>query len=164
MRTVVWYRANDLRISDHAPLQDASEGGEVIPVFVLDPDEYAPDRADASRPQTEFMLASLSDLEESLAERGSRFVVVMGKSVEVVPRLVREWNVDRVFAHRAIEPRERDRERPMRELLGGKLDLYQANPAVLPGGERAARHRLNRFFAETGARHVHPGSRSLWRP
>jgi deoxyribodipyrimidine photo-lyase len=133
MRTVVWYRANDLRVSDHAPLRDAAKGGEVIPLFVLDPDEYASDRAGASRPQTEFLLASLRDLEESLAERGSRFVVVMGKSVEVVPRLVRDWNADRVFAHLSVEPRERDRERRMHELLGGKLELYQGDMLLAPG-------------------------------
>jgi deoxyribodipyrimidine photolyase len=133
MRTVVWYRAHDLRVSDHVPLRDAAKGGEVIPIFVLDLTESSPDRPGASQPQTEFLLASVRDLEQSLAERGSRLAVVMGKSDEVVPRLVREWNADRVFAHRSVDPRERDRERRMHEMLADKLELYQGE-TLLPLG------------------------------
>jgi hypothetical protein len=72
MRTVVWYRANDLRISDHAPVQDASKGGEVIPLFVLDPDEYAFDRAGASRAQTEFLLGRRSVTSRRALPNGAR--------------------------------------------------------------------------------------------
>jgi deoxyribodipyrimidine photo-lyase len=57
----------------------------------------------------------------------------MGKSVDVVPRLVGEWKADRVFAHLSVEPRERDRERRMHELLGGKLELYQGDMLLPPG-------------------------------
>jgi deoxyribodipyrimidine photo-lyase len=45
MRTLVWYRGKDLRVHDHPPLLDAVAGGEVIPLFVLDPYFFAPARA-----------------------------------------------------------------------------------------------------------------------
>jgi deoxyribodipyrimidine photo-lyase len=133
MRNVVWYRTNDLRVSDHAPLREATRGGEVIPLFVLDPDEHAYGRASASGPQTQFLLNSLRDLEQSLVARGSRLVVVLGTSVEAVPRLAREWSADRVFAHRSVEPRERDRERRIHAELGHQLELYPADTLLAPG-------------------------------
>jgi hypothetical protein len=36
-RTLVWFRGKDLRVADHGPLASALDAGEVIPLFVLDP-------------------------------------------------------------------------------------------------------------------------------
>ncbi len=84
-RTIVWFRGKDLRISDHAPLRDALAAGDVIPLFVLDPYFFAPNRARELPHRMQFLLDSLRALDSSLAERGSRLIVVAGKSVEVVP-------------------------------------------------------------------------------
>ena len=90
-RIIVWFRGKDLRISDHAPLRDAQSAGDVIPLFVLDRDAFAPNRARERPHGTQFLLDSLRALEGALAGRGSRLVVVAGDSVAVVPRLAREW-------------------------------------------------------------------------
>ena len=132
-RTIVWFRGKDLRISDHAPLRDAVAAGEVIPLFVLDPYFFAPTRARELPHRMQFLLDSLSALEAALAERGSRLLVVAGKSVEVVPRLVREWKADRVVAQRWVEPFARERDRRIREALGAKLELYEGETLMPPG-------------------------------
>ena len=46
MRTIVWFRGKDLRLADHEPLR-AAKNDEIIPVFVLDPYFFAPERAQA---------------------------------------------------------------------------------------------------------------------
>jgi deoxyribodipyrimidine photo-lyase len=89
MRTIVWFRGKDLRIADHAPLRDALDGGEVIPLFVIDPYFFAPTRARELPHRIQFLLRSLRELAEKIAERGSRLVVVSGKSYEVVPHLAK---------------------------------------------------------------------------
>src|SRR6188768_2955958 len=124
-RTIVWFRGKDLRIADHAPLMAAQATGEVIPLFVLDPYFFAPARARELPHRMQFLLDSLGALEIALTERGSRLLVVAGKSVEVVPRLARQWNVDRVLAQAWVAPFARERDRRIGEALGAKFELYQ---------------------------------------
>ena len=133
MRTIVWFRGKDLRISDHAPLRDAAAAGEVIPLFVLDPYFFAPTRAPELAHRMQFLLESLGALDAALAQCGSRLLVVAGKSVEVVPRLVREWRADRVVAQRWVEPFARERDRRIREALGAKFELYEGETLLPPG-------------------------------
>ncbi len=136
IRTIVWFRGKDLRISDHAPLRDALATGEVIPLFVLDPHFFAPARARELPHRMQFLLDSLHELEAMLLDRGSRLIVVAGKSVEVVPRLAREWKADRVVAHRWVEPFARERDRRIREALGVKFELYEGETLMPPGALR----------------------------
>jgi deoxyribodipyrimidine photo-lyase len=102
VRTLVWFRGKDLRVADHAPLRDAARDGEVIPLFVLDPYFFAPERARELPHRMQFLLSSLDALEKNLAHRGSRLIVVRGKSIDLVPALAKEWRVDRVLAHRWV--------------------------------------------------------------
>ena len=148
-RTIVWFRGKDLRISDHAPLRHAlAAGGEVIPLFVLDPYFFAPARARELPSRMQFLLDSLRALETSLAERGSRLLVVAGKSVEVVPRLVREWSADRVVAQRWVEPFARERDRRLRDALGAKFELYEGETLMPPGTLRTGAGRPYSVFSQ----------------
>jgi deoxyribodipyrimidine photolyase len=98
MRTLVWFRGKDLRLSDHRPLANALGGGEVICVFVLDPYFFAAERAQRAPHRMQFLLESLAELEQSFTAKGSRLLLVAGKSHEVIPDLVERWHVDRVVA------------------------------------------------------------------
>ena len=98
MRSIVWFRGKDLRVADHAPLVEAAAAGEVIPLFVLDPYFFAPERAQNLPHRMQFLLASLAELAATLKSLGSRLLVVPGRSVEVVPRLATLWKVEQVLA------------------------------------------------------------------
>ena len=67
MRTLVWFRGKDLRLSDHGPLREALAAGEVIPVFVLDPFFFAPNRAQELPHRMQFLLESLQSLAANIA-------------------------------------------------------------------------------------------------
>ena len=138
MRTLVWFRGKDLRVGDHAPLRDAADAGQVVPLFVLDPYFFAPARAREIPRRIQFLLDSLRSLEANLADRGSRLLVVSGKSVEIVPSLARKWKVDRVVAHRWVEPVGRKRDSRVREALGVPLELYEGETLLPPGTLRTA--------------------------
>jgi deoxyribodipyrimidine photo-lyase len=148
MRTIVWFRGKDLRISDHAPLRDAVAAGEAIPLFVLDPYFFAPTRARELPHRVQFLLDSLCALEAALAERGARLLVVAGKSVEVVPRLVREWKADRVVAQRWVEPFAGERDRRIREALGAKFELYEGETLLPPGTLRTGAGKPYSVFSQ----------------
>lgn len=136
MRTLVWFRGKELRLADHAPLLGALRG-EVIPLFVLDPYFFAPERARELPHRMQFLLESLRALEERIAQLGSRLVVVAGKSIELVPGVAKRWRVDRVVAQRWTEPFGRERDRRIAEALGAiPFELHDGETLAPPGALR----------------------------
>ena len=138
MLTLVWFRGKDLRVHDHPPLLDAIAAGEVIPLFVLDPHFFAPARAQQIPHRIQFLLESLAELSATIARLGSRLIVVEGRSVDAVPRLAEEWRVDRVVAHRWVEPFARERDRRIAETLRAPFTLYEGETLLPPGTLRTS--------------------------
>jgi deoxyribodipyrimidine photo-lyase len=132
MRTLVWFRGKDLRLDDHAPLTDALAHGELIPLFVLDPYFFAPERARRLPHRMQFLLESLAELEENIERKGSRLLVVAGKSVEVVPRLAGELCVDRIVAQRWCEPFARERDRRVAAGTRVPFELFEGETLIAP--------------------------------
>ena len=132
-RTLVWFRGKDLRVADHAPLTAAIADGEVVPLFVLDPYFFAPERARKIPNRIQFLLDSLVVLAASIEKLGSRLLVVKGKSIEVVPELARKLRVDRVVAQRWVEPFARERDRRVAEALEVPFDLFEGETLIPPG-------------------------------
>lgn len=131
-RTLVWFRGKDLRVTDHAPLTSAVTVGEVLPLFVLDPYFFAPDRARELPHRMQFLLQSLVALESNIAHLGSRLLLVAGKSLEVVPRLARELGATRVVAQRWSEPFGRERDRRVAAALSVPFELFDGETLVPP--------------------------------
>ena len=75
MRTLVWFRGKDLRVWDHQPLLEASKAGLVIPLFVVDPYFFAPERAAELPHRMQFLVESLVEVAASIEAMGSRLVL-----------------------------------------------------------------------------------------
>jgi len=99
---IVWFR-NDLRLSDHAALHAALEGGgAVVPVFILDDaaaGAWAP--GGASR---WWLHHSLAALDHALRAIGGGLVLRRGDSVAILTELVRETGAREVFTGGTTEP------------------------------------------------------------
>lgn len=139
MRTLVWFRGKDLRVSDHLPLLEAAAAakgpGDVIPLFVVDPYFFAKARAAELPHRMQFLVESLLEVASAIEALGSRLVFVRGKSVSVVPALAKKWKVDRVVAHRWTEPVGRKRDELVGEGLrahGIPFDLYEGETLAVP--------------------------------
>lgn len=159
-RTLVWFRENDLRLSDHEPLRAAAAAGEVVPLFVLEPSSLGPARARARAHRVQFLLESLASLADELAARGTRLLVVEGPAERVVPRLLHDWRVDRVVAHRVTDPAGRERDRRLLAVLGGRLELFEGETLVPPGTVRngaGAPYSVFTAFARAWRAAVEPG-------
>ncbi len=153
MRSIVWFRGKDLRLADHRPLTEAAASGEVIPLFVLDPFFFAPERARELPHRLQFLLESLKELETHLAHLGSRLLVVPGRSVDVVPRLAAQWKADQVLAHRWVEPFGRERDRRVAEGLGCEgiaFRLFEGETLLPPGSVRNGQGGMFRVFTPFG--------------
>ncbi len=136
-RTLVWFRGKDLRVADHAPLRDAVAGGEVIPLFVIDPYFFAPERAARLPHRMQVLVDGLAELAETIERLGSTLVLARGRAVDVVPELAKRWRVDRVVAHRWTEPFGRERDARVAQGLGGiPLQLHEGETLVPPGSVR----------------------------
>ncbi len=136
MRTLVWFRGKDLRLADHTPLLDAIRDGEVVPIFVVDPFFFAPERARELPHRMQFLVDSLAELAGAIEARGSQLLFVAGRSLDVVPQLARLWKADRVVAHRWSEPFGIERDRRIARALesdGSRLELFEGETMASPG-------------------------------
>jgi len=109
-RSIVWFKT-DLRLLDNETLIHAMEASEeIIPVFCLDErllreKQFGFKRIGEFRLQ--FLLESVADLEQSLRERGSGLIFRIGKPEEIIPKLVKELNVSKVFAKKEVASEEK---------------------------------------------------------
>jgi deoxyribodipyrimidine photo-lyase len=143
-RTLLWFRGKDLRLHDHQALHQALAGepcGELIPLFVLDPYFFAPERARQLPHRVQFLLDSLIELQGALRERGSRLLLARGKSHEVLPELARAWRVDRVVAQRWYAPLGAERDRRVAEALSVPLLLVEGETLHRPGSVRTQQNK-----------------------
>jgi deoxyribodipyrimidine photo-lyase len=152
-RTIVWFR-RDLRISDHAPLHQAVQQGEVIPVFIFD-------RALLHHPETgsarvAFLLESLRSLDQDLRKCGGRLILRSGDPAEVLPQLMHETQADRIHAYidfERIYGRVRDA-RVNQALHRHNLKILWFEPlGTVPGLIPYPKYR-NAWFADMAAQPV----------
>lgn len=158
MRSIVWFRGKDLRVSDHGPLRQALAEGDVIPLFVLDPFFFAPERAARLAPRMQFLLESLDSLEQQIARLGSRLVVVAGRSTDVLPQLAARWHADQVLAHRWSEPFGVQRDARIRADLqkaGVHFRLHEGETLLPPGSLLTGSGSMFHVFT--------PFARAFWR-
>lgn len=136
MRTLVWFREKDLRLSDHPALVSALASQELLPLFVLDPGSVSPERARQAPHHVQFLLDSVAALEQSIAARGSRLLLASGESHAVIAELTRRWNVERVVAMAWAWPRGRELERRVRAATPVSCELFEGETLAAPGSLR----------------------------
>ena len=110
-RSIIWFKT-DLRITDNETLvQAVSASDEVLPVYILD-DRLLDDRPFGLRRigafRMKFLLESLEDLDYSLRSRGSGLLFRMGSPEVILPELVKEYNVSKIFGKKEVAFEEKE--------------------------------------------------------
>ena len=137
MRSLIWFR-NDLRVTDNATLNAAVRASsEVIPVYILDPAQWAEDRWGHVKTgpfRTRFLLESLDDLKADLEDMGGALLIRKGEPAEVLKALAAEHGARTVFATAEHTREELDREAQVAEVLDLRLEeqLTMYHPDDLP--------------------------------
>ena len=132
----------------------------MVLLFVLDPYFFAPEQAQTFPHRAQFLLESLRALHDNIAHLGSRLVVVAGRSVEVVPEVVRVVGARRVVAQGWTEPFGRERDRRVGEVLAAadvSFELFDGETMASPGTLRTGQgepYRVFTPFARAFAREV----------
>jgi len=110
---IVWFKT-DLRLKDNETLLRAiRENDEIIPVYCFDPDHF--NKTDFGFQKTgtfraQFLLESLAALDQSLRNKGSGLLIVRGKPEKELFNLVKEYNVQKIYAKKEVAYEEIQKE------------------------------------------------------
>lgn len=97
----IWWVRRDLRLSDNQALTAAlSDGGGVVPVFILDEHLL---NTPAEKRQA-FLFAGLRELDHDLRSRGSRLVIRRGDPATELARIAAECSAADVYAEQDVTP------------------------------------------------------------
>ncbi|MEQ1637470.1 MAG: deoxyribodipyrimidine photo-lyase [Methylococcales bacterium] len=100
----------DLRLNDNTALNAAlSLSKQVLPGFIFDPQQIQP-HPYQSKPGLQFMLQSLSDLQQQLQALGSNLAIYNATPEAVLRTVVKQHTVQAVFINRDYTPFSRKRD------------------------------------------------------
>lgn len=108
----------DLRLEDNLGLLTALEESEVVvPVFIFDPRQTnREENKYFSEPAFQFLLNSLTELNDDLAHRDSTLYVYTGLQHDVVATLIQNDKIDAVYANKDYTPFARTRDKAISDV------------------------------------------------
>lgn len=117
---VVWFKT-DLRLSDNETLCKAiAQSEQVIPVYCFDETHFEITPHGFKKMgsfRTQFLLETLIDLDKNLRELGSGLLIVKGKPEIEIPKIVKQYKAQKVFAKREVVYEEKQTEKLVQEEL-----------------------------------------------
>jgi deoxyribodipyrimidine photo-lyase len=103
MTPAIWWLRRDLRLTDNLALEAAlSQGGSVIPVFVIDPALWK--SAWFSSRRAAFLMEHLKTLDHDLRSRGSSLIVRRGSPAHELHQLLVESGASKIYAEHEYSP------------------------------------------------------------
>lgn len=93
---IVWFK-RDLRVYDHLPLASAASAGQVIPLYILEPEYW--NLPDSSRRHWHFIHDCLGDLQRAFYEREAHLILRIGGAVEVLELFRRSYGNITLWSH-----------------------------------------------------------------
>lgn len=109
-RTLFWFR-QDLRVEDNIGLRNAvQDSKQVLPIFIFD--EEILDRFSKGLQRIGFLMDVITQLDENLKKSGNRLLILHGKPQELIPELVKKYEIDAIYTNRSygFGSQTRDRE------------------------------------------------------
>ena len=131
MRNLYWFR-NDLRLHDHPGLTAASEGDELLLVYLWPTQRAWCNTQGIGAQRQRFISESLIELAQELSPLGQQLLVLEGSPELVIPDVVRDYGIDAVHTSTCAGSYE---ERAIR-VLRNRLDIP------------VTEHRANTLFSE----------------
>ena len=94
---VVWFK-RDLRVHDHRPLAEAAARGDVLCLYVYEPELFGTPELGALH--LGFINESLAELQQRLRELGGDLTLRVGRMPDVLEQLHREHPIQAIHSHR----------------------------------------------------------------
>lgn len=122
----------DLRVHDNPALAAAAQGGEVVPLFVLD--ETIISRHEQNATRLSFLLGSLRDLDASLRDRGGQLVIRRGPWVKTVLETAAQAGAGQIHLMNDVSGYAMTRLARLREQAAGARREVITHPGVMTAG------------------------------
>jgi deoxyribodipyrimidine photo-lyase len=104
-RSIVWF-TTDLRLRDNETLTQAiQQSDEIIPVYCMDEQHFQTSEFGFKKIgnfRAQFLLESLTDLDNSFRELGSGLIVVKGKPEIEINKLAEKFKIKKVFTKKEV--------------------------------------------------------------
>jgi deoxyribodipyrimidine photo-lyase len=118
--SIVWFKT-DLRLSDNETLLKAiSQSEHVLPLYCFDDSHFETTSYGFKKTgsfRTQFLLEALQDLDANLRALGSGLVIVKGKPEVEIPKIAKQFGVQKVFAKREVAFEEKQTEKKVQDEL-----------------------------------------------
>ena len=133
--SIVWFKT-DLRLFDNETLVKAiSQSEQIIPVYCFDDSHFETSKYGFKKTgsfRSQFLLESLQDLDFNLRKIGSGLLIVKGKPEVEIPKIVKEYKVQKVFAKREVAFEEKQTEKLVQaELFKLRCELETFSTSTL---------------------------------
>ncbi|MCA1059664.1 DNA photolyase family protein [Rossellomorea aquimaris] len=113
-KTIIVLIREDLRIDDHPALFEASQEGNVIPLFILD------EAASFGEAKKWWLHRNIETFKDTLQSINGDLWLDKGKTEEVLPRWIEKTNAQAVYWNRAYHPEVYDRDRKLAHSLSSQ--------------------------------------------
>ncbi|PIB22928.1 deoxyribodipyrimidine photolyase [Maribacter sp. 4U21] len=110
MNNLIWFR-NDLRVTDNESLIKAMNGKKVIAVYCFDPRHYEVDNFGFKKTEkyrAKFLMETITNLRANLKQLNVTLFVFHDKPEVVLPKLVKENEINNIFLQKEWTPEEID--------------------------------------------------------
>ncbi len=116
---IFWFR-RDMRLEDNAALYHALKTElPVLPIFILDK-EILDKLENKKDSRVNFIMDTLQQMQEKLVAEGSSLIVLNSTPEKAFIELIKEYDVENVFANTDYEPYARERDAKIEALLSKK--------------------------------------------
>lgn len=146
----------DLRLDDNSALLYAQKiCQQILPCFIFDPRqvENNPYRSEFA---VQFMMESLQDLQNQLAEKGGKLYLFYGKPEEVLSKIFRATPFDALFVNRDYTPFSKKRDEDINNFCKNRnITFYSLDDALLTQPENTLSDNktpitvFSRFYKKT---------------
>ena len=133
--SIIWFKT-DLRLEDNETLVKAiSQSEQVIPVYCFDDSHFETSAYGFKKTgsfRAQFLLESLQDLDKNLRKLGSGLLILRGKPEVEIPKIVKEYKAQKVFAKREVAFEEKRTEKLVQaELFKLRCELETFSTSTL---------------------------------
>ena len=94
---IVWFK-RDLRISDNKVLCDASARGQILPLYIIEPDLWS--QRDMSYRHFKFLEDAINSLKRALRSKNSDLVIKVGNAVDIFSNLKKKFKKITIWSHK----------------------------------------------------------------
>lgn len=120
MNGLIWFR-NDLRtIDNHSLCNACRENEKIMGIYCLDPRHFETTRYGFKKIEkfrTQFLLETVVELQENLAEKNITLLVYYGYPEQLIPEVAAKYQIDSIYLQNEWTQEEIDLENEVRNLI-----------------------------------------------